>query len=597
MRSTRARAEAHHLGWRAVASACLALTLSFASTGCSNDLPPPIGAKNASAEAKRGGVLQLATFGDVRSLDPANITDGLAPQIIEHLFAGLLDYDNDGKIKADLAERWVIEDEGKTYRVFLREGVRFHDGEELTAHDVKRSFERALHGSAPNPSASYASKLVGFTELNEKKAETLPGVEVEGKYVVSFHLKEADSTFIHVLAMEQLRPVCKSGGARYSDSWLPCGAGPFKLLPEGWQRGHSLTIVRHDGYFRPGLPYLDGIRWTLHENVNSQMFKFMRGDLDIVRDFVAHDLQRLEADPRWRPFADFGGGAQIVGEVMNVEVPPFDNVEIRRAVAAAIDREQLRQLRAANLTTANQLVPAGVFGYDPELEGQRFDYAAALEHMRRAGYPYDPVTKTGGWPYVIPYVVYKQGLPEYTGQVLKQQLEKVGLRIEIRIVNYPTWSALRGRRKTSAFGPGFWLQDYPDALSFLEPIFHSKGFAEEDSNNWSFYKNPRLDDLIDRAHKELDDDRRKKLYSEAQKILIDDAPWAFTANYRYYTQRQGYVRDHYTHPMWMHDATRAWLDRAAGSTAGRAIFSERGLAALLGTTPGTGPTSTRRDGR
>ena len=580
MRSIRARREPAH--GRTFAAAALSLLVGAA---CSNELPPPIPPASSpdGVTPKRGGVLELASFGDVRaSIDPANIADGLAPQIVEQVFAGLVDYDSDGKIQPEIAERWAVDDDGKTYRFFLREGVRFHDGEEVTADDVKRSTERALHGSAPNPYASYFSSIVGFDELNAKKAETLPGVTVEGRYVVAFHLKEPDATFLRMLAMLMLRPVCKSAGARYVDTWHPCGAGPFKLPPNGWQRGHTLTLVRHDGYFRPGLPYLDGVRWTFHENQNSQTFKFLRGDLDVLRDFVTPDLLRFQSDARWKPFAESTDGHQILGEAMNVEMPPFDNVEIRRAVAAAIDRDALRQVRAANLTVANQLVPPGVFGHEPALAGQHYDYEAALEHMRRAGYPYDPVTKTGGWPRPIPYLVYKQGLQEFMGQVLAQQLAKIGLQLEIRVVNYPTFMALRGRRKTSPFGPGFWMQDYPDALSFLEPMFHSKSIGEEDSNNWSFYSNPRLDDLIDRAHKELDDERRKKLYDEAQTILVDDAPWAFSESFRLYTQRQGYVRDHRTHPMWMHDVTRTWLDRAAGPIAARAIFSGRGLTALLG---------------
>ncbi|MBX3220194.1 MAG: ABC transporter substrate-binding protein [Labilithrix sp.] len=581
MRSIRGRLEPHR---RARALLAL-LALAATAPACSDELPAPIpSAGPEGAAPRRGGVLDVATFGDVRaSLDPANIADGLAPQIAEQLFAGLIDYDKDGAIQPDLAERWVVADEGKTYRFFLRPGVRFHDGEELTADDVKRSVERALHGSAPNPAATSFSMIVGFDELQEKKAETLPGVEVEGRYVVSFHLKKRDATFLPILATLPLRPVCKSAGARYSDAWHPCGAGPFKLLPDGWHRGHDLTVVRHEGYFRPGLPRLDAVRWTFHENPTSQTFKFIRGDLDVLRDFVTPELLRFQADPRWKPFADFDGGGQILGEAMNVEMPPFDNVEIRRAVAAAIDRETLRRVRASNLAATNQLVPPGVFGHDADLVGQRFDLGAALEHMRRAGYPYDPATKTGGWPHVIPYLVYKQGLQEFMGQVLAQQLERIGLRIEIRIVNYPTFLALRARKMTSPFGPGFWMQDYPDALSFLEPMFHSKVISDEGTNNWSFYRNPRFDELVDRAHEELDDVRRKKLYTEAQEILTDDAPWAFTENVRIFTQRQGYVREHYTHPMWMHDVTRTWLDRAAGPVAGRAIFSEKGLAALLGT--------------
>lgn len=551
--------------------------------GCSNELPAPLPSAQ-STEPRRGGIFELATFADVRAIDPANVSDGFAPTVLEQLFAGLVDYDADGKIIPDIAERWVVEDEGKTYRFFLRPNVRFHDGDEVTADDIKRSAERALHGSAPNPSASYFASIEGFDALNGKTAETLSGVTVDGRYVVTFHLKEADATFLRVLALVHLRPVCKSGGARYSDTWQPCGAGPFKLLPGGWQRGRELKIVRHDGYYRPGLPYLDGVRWTFRQNLKNQAFKFFRGDLDMLREMVSPDQLRLQADPRWKPSAQSSNGHQIIGESMNVEVPPFDNIEIRRAVSAALDRTAISQLRASSLSPTNQLVPRGVFGYDENLAGQHYDYAEALEHMRRAGYPYDPVTKTGGWPEVIPYVVYKEGLHEYTGQVLAQQLEKIGLRIELRIVNYPTFVALRGRRKASAFGPVGWLQDYPDALSFLEPLFHSKAIAPEDSTNASFYSNPRYDELVDRAKKELDDDRRAKLYSEAQKILVSDAPCAFSQNVREYTQLQGYVHGYRAHPVWYYTFVGTWLDRVMGKVAGApSIFSERGLAALLGT--------------
>lgn len=554
-------------------------SLSLLALGCSKELPAPQESAHSPAP-KRGGQMEIATFGDIRSLDPANLADGLAPQIMAQMFAGLVDYDHDGNVVPDLATRWEIGDDGTTYRFFLREGVKFHDGDEVTAPDVKRSVERALHGSAPNPFASYYTSLRGFDDFNGKKTESLDGVESEGRYVVAFHLKEPDSTFLPLMALLPLRPVCKSAGNRYSDTWQPCGAGPFKLLPAGWQHGHSLTIARFDDYFRPGLPYLDAARWTFHENPNAQTFRFGRGDLDVIRDFVGADVLRYQADPRWRPFASEDPGNQIIGEAMNVEMPPFDNVEVRRAVAAAVDRDEIHKLRATNLSVANQLVPPGVTGYEPDIVGQKYDYPAALEHMRRAGYPYDPATNTGGWPHVVPYLVYKSGQPEYTGQVLAQQLARIGIRIEIRIVNYPTYMALRGRRKTTEFGPGFWQQDYPDAMSFLEPMFHSKAIAPEDSNNISFYSNPRFDDLVDRAKKELEPARRQALVHDAQAILLSDAPWAFTENYRFYTQRQPYLRDHQSHPMWQHDLRKTWLDRAAGAVGAR-LFTHDALGALV----------------
>ena len=548
---------------------------------CSSRLPAPIARQGGSeASPARGGTLELATFGDIRTLDPANAADGLTPQMLEHILAGLVDYDSDGRLQPDLAERWTVEDDGLTYRFFLREGARFHDGDEVTADDIKRSAERALHPSAPNPFASYYSSIEGFDALRGGLRQDLSGIRVEGRYVVSFRLSEPDAMFLRVLALVPLRPVCKSAGLRYADTWTACGAGPFKLTE--WSHGHSITLRRHERYFRAGLPYLDAVRWTLHEPPNSQTLKFLRGDLDIVMDLPASEVMRFQADPRWQPFAEKTAGAQVLGESMNVEVPPFDNIEVRRAVASAIDREALSKLRPANLAPNGQLVPPGVFGFSRELEGQRYDYHAALEHMRRAGYPYDPEQKVGGWPHPIPYLVYRQGLQEFTGQLLAQQLERIGLRLEIRVVNYPTFLALRGRRKGAAFGPGFWLQDFPDAMSFLEPLFHSKSIADDDSNNASFYSNPRYDELVNRARRELDDQRRKAIYTEAQRILIDDAPWAFTATWHHFVQRQPYVRGHRLHPMWNHDIARAWLDRTAGKSAARAIFSEHAVHALLG---------------
>ncbi len=565
---------------RSIRRRASALLFAVCALGCAkSELPEPIKGAGAT-EPRRGGIIKVATFGDIRTVDPANIADGLAPQVNQALFAGLVDYDSKANIVPDIAERWVVEDEGKTYRFFLREGVRFHDGDEVTADDVRRSTERALHPSAPNPDTGYYSSILGYDDFVAKKTEHLEGVAVEGKYVVVYRLKEADATFLRVLALQTLRPVCKSGGDRYVDTWHPCGAGPFKLEPAGWERGRQLTVVRHDGYFKPGLPYLDGMRWLFHANQTSQRFRFIQGDLDVLRDFLMPDLLRFQADERWKPYGVFDSDRQILGDSMNVEMPPFDNVEIRRAIACAIDREEMKLVRAANLRAANQLIPPGVFGHEKDLPGQRFDLAEALEHMRRAGYPYDPVTKTGGWPEVIPYLVYKTGLQEYTSQVLAQQLAKIGIRIEIRIVNYPTFMALRGRRNTTPLGPYFWQQDYPDAMSFLEPLFHSKSIADEDSTNTSFYKNPRFDELVDRAHKELDDARRKKIYDEAQSILIDDAPWAFTAYYRWYVQKQPYVRDYDPHPMWTHEATRAWLDRAAGPIGARAIFRRDKIAGV-----------------
>jgi ABC-type transport system substrate-binding protein len=551
--------------------------------GCGGELASPIAAANEADETPRkGGTLHLASFADVRSLDPAVSSDGLSVAAIRLIYAGLVEFDLEGNVAPDLASRFEVDAAGTTYRFFLREGVRMHDGDELTADDVKRSIERALHPTTPNPVSSFYESIVGFGDYSEKKSEHLDGVAIEGRYVVAIHLREPDATFLRVLALTPLRIVCKSAGARYVDGWPSCGAGPFKLLPGGWEQGRSLTLVRHEGYFRPGFPHLDAVSWQLSLNFITERLKFERGEVDVTRDLTQPDALRFQNDPRWRPFGAYEADRIINGEAMNTEMPPFDNVEIRRAVAAGIDREHLVLVKPSNLHAAGQPIPPSIPGFDPSVRGQSYDYAAALEHMRKAGYPFDPKTGKGGWPQKIPYVVYKQGLYEFTGQVLAQDLAKIGLSLEIKMVSYPTFLSISRRRGKALLSPQAWTEDFPDPSDFFDPLFASKMINDEDSNNAAFYKNPELDALLDRGRRELEPAARREIYARATRIVCDDAPWAFTSTYRFYDVHQPYVRGFHLHPVWQDDVSGIWLDRASARMAqGRGIFSGA-LGSVLG---------------
>jgi ABC-type transport system substrate-binding protein len=570
MRSIRTRCDALALAAVGCAVASIAAPL-----GCRRELSPPIPAAHDAFEpARRGGTLRLASFENIRGLDPAGPTDGLALQVEHLLFAGLVDYDDAGRLVPDLADHWVVEDAGRTYRFVLREGVRMQDGEELTAADVQRSAERALHPTTPNPNAGYFANLAGFDAYQSGQAEHLSGVSIEGRYVVRFSLNEPDATFLPVLATHTLRPVCRTAGDRLADTWIPCGAGPFRLSPGGWQRGTSLRLVRHDGYFRAGLPYLDAVEWTFGVQFAAQRFRFEDGSLDLLGDMTQADEARFWADPRWRALGTAGGETSILGESMNTRMPPFDNVEIRRAVAAAIDREHYRAIKPLNMTVLTQLVPPGAPGYDPSVEGQRHDEAAALEHMRRAGYPYDPATGKGGWPGVIAYPLYDQGLLAYTAQVLAQDLARIGLRLELRLVSWPAFLALQQRRGGAAMSQGNWEMDYPDPSALFDPLFTTRSIGVESTYNTSFYSNPRFDDLALRARREVDPLARRALYREADEILCDDSPWAFAYAYHTYTMRQPYVRGFHAHAVWSLDVSRVWLDRTGGAL-------ERALGSVL----------------
>jgi ABC-type transport system substrate-binding protein len=553
------------------AAASSATALAGGLLGCGESPAAPFPAAHAAdAPPRSGGTLHLASFQDIRNLDPAGPSDGLAAQAQHLLFAGLVDFDDHARIVADLAEQWDVGDAGRTYRFVLREGVVMQDGGELTASDVKRSIERALHSTAPNPNASYFEGLAGYAAYVRGDAEHLDGIAAEGRYVVTFYLTEPDATFLSILAMPTLRPVCKTGGERYVDTWLPCGAGPFKLMAGDWQRGTKLRLLRHDRYFRAGLPYLDAVEWTFNMEPLSQRFRFEAGELDLLRDMTQADQARYASDPRWRPFGSTDADTVVYGESMNTRMPPFDNIEIRRAVAAAIDREHYRLLKPAYVTPLTQLIPRDVPGYDGEIRGQRYDYAAAIDHMRKAGFPYDPLTGRGGWPKPIVYPLYDQGLLVYSAQILQQELAKIGLRIELRLVSWGAFLALQQRPGGAAMSLGNWAMDYPDPSSFFEPLFTTSSIGSESTFNTAFYSNPQLDDLVSRARRELDPRIRAAMYREADEIVCDEAPWAFTFSYHWFSLRQPYVRGPLLHPVWVVDPTGTWLDRGASESPGPA---------------------------
>jgi peptide/nickel transport system substrate-binding protein len=213
------------------------------------------------------------------------------------------------------------------------------------------------------------------------------------------------------------------------------------------------------------------------------------------------------------------------------------------------------------MTVMTQLVPPGIPGYDPSVEGQRYDYAAALDHMRKAGFPYDPRTGKGGWPHPIDYPLYDQGLLVFTAQLLQQDLAKIGIHIELHLVSWQAFLALQERPTGAALSQGNWGMDYPDPSSFFDPLFTTRAIAPEGGHNTAFYSNPRFDDLVAEARHEGRQDHRRALYAQADAILCDEAPWAFAYSHHAYRVRQPYVRGDEPHPVWGVDATRTWLDR------------------------------------
>jgi ABC-type transport system substrate-binding protein len=554
-------------------------------TGCQG-VAAPIGHRRDVAPV-RGGTLHMANYTDVRNLDPAIAFDVATTPILQLIFAPLVDYDKQGHVVPLLAERFEVSEDGKRISFKLREGALFHDGEEVTADDVKRSMERALDHGTPCPVPSFYASIVGYGAFhdgakNERGqrvfAPHLEGVVVDGRYALHVDLAETDATFLPAMTLYNVAPLCKSAGAKYERDWgnRACGAGPFRL--EQWSVSREISVVRHQGYFEPGLPYLDRIRWHQLMPASTQRFKFEDGDLDHVRQFSVADLSFYLKDPRWKPFGQWEPAKEVNAVFLNTQMKPFDNVELRRAFAAAIDWKVVTSVRP-EMGVANQVVPPAVEGHDPSFPGQKYDLEAALQHMKNAGYAFDPATGKGGYPEPVRFFgPADTSVTDSIAPMVQQAVARIGIRMEIVQVSYPAHLAQTSRRGQVQLGYGGWSMDYPDPSDFFEPTFSSDSIQDEEAQNIAFYSNPELDELLKKAHHELDPAARRAMYRRCEEIVRDDAPWALGYNQRWYEIVQPYVHDYVTDAKHTEDVRFVWIDAEERRHAERRVRAKDALA-------------------
>jgi ABC-type transport system substrate-binding protein len=503
----------------------------------------------------------------------------VALPVLQLLFAPLVDYDREGRIVPLLAERLDVSSDGLRHAFKLREGVLFHDGQELTAQDVKRSIERALDPNTPCPAPSFYASIAGYVAFHDGLkdpagrltfAPHLDGVVVEGRYAVRIDLSEPDATFLPALTLYFLAPVCRSAGSKYAREWSnhACGAGPFRL--EDWSASREIKLRRHDGYFEPGLPYLDAIRWSLLVPPLSQRFQFEKGELDHLRQMGAHDLRAYHGDSRWQPFGQWELSKGVEAVFLNTQMKPFDNVELRRAFAAAIDWKRVVASRPDTIVAA-QMLPPAVAGHDPNFPGQKYDPAKALDHMRSAGYPYDPATGRGGYPDPVTFVAPTDtAIAETFAPILQQELARVGIRMRIKQVSYTAYLAETSKRNHAALGYCGWSMDFPDPSDFFEPTLSSDAIQEEETQNRAFFSDSELDNLLKRAHRELDPAARGAMYRRCEEIVRDQVPWAIGFRQRGFEIVQPYVHNYAVDPKHTEDMRAVWIDAGARGGGARA---------------------------
>ena len=432
-----------------------------------------------------GGNLIIQVSTEPPGLDlTASPASAIAAVIHYNVQECLVKVDKTGKIVPWLAERWYTTD-NLNYTFFLRKGVRFHNGRELKAADVKFVLERAMNPETKHPQRA--------------RYEAIADIIVKDDFTVTLRLKELDANFLLTLARQG--SVIYPREAADTLKTAPLGTGPFVVSE--WVRGDRIVLAKNKDYHVKGLPHLDRVTYRFIPDPNSALAALKSGDIDVSAFGMGpENVPDLKKDPRLQVI--LGDTTNDVILSMNNSKKPFSDKGVRLAVTHAINKEEVLKgaMFGYGKILGSNVDPLNPF-YVDMTKAVPYDPARAKKLLAEAGYAngFDAVLK------VAPQYYYTVR----TGEVLVNQLAKVGIRVKIEQIEWGQWLA----------------QVWREANYDMSIIGHAEPWDINNYANPKYYyrwDNVEFQKLFKESEVTLDDKKRRDLYVKMQKMLADEAP-------------------------------------------------------------------------
>ncbi|WP_419878738.1 ABC transporter substrate-binding protein [Brevibacillus centrosporus] len=483
------------------------LSLSLMLTACSGGggtAAPADQAKPQEGQAQEQSAakteLVVAAEQEPVGYDPHKVPAASSVRVYALLYDSLTKLDENMNIVPNLAEKWEIAPDGKTITMFLHKGVKFHNGKDMTADDVKFSFERIMNPDTGAIAKSYFASV--------------EAIEVKDPTTVVFKLKTADAAFIANTA-SAYASIVPSGSTDLTKAAI--GTGPFKL--EKSEPGQYVLLKKNPDYFNKDLPKVETIKFQIMKDEAERLAAIRSGKIDIST-ISADSAKLLEGKPGVQVKNYQSLEYSYLG--INVNKKPFDNPKVREAISYAVDRNQIVQTVWKGEAALTGPIAPAITNWALDTASYptyKTDVEKAKQLLAEAGFP-------NGFETQIETAATYPDMVE-TAQVIQQQLKAIGINAKINQLewgNYiEVWKSkdmnLMVGRNTSGV----------DADRSMRFFFASTGSA----NVWN-YSNPAYDELVEKALGTVDQAERKKLYEQAQTMLVADAPNLFLASPKNY---------------------------------------------------------------
>jgi oligopeptide transport system substrate-binding protein len=487
----------------------LLATLSLG--GCSK------GGFSARAQAGKENVFRYPIVTNPTTLDPGMVEDGDTIDLLHQVYETLVTYGDDNRVRPLLAERWEVSPDGKTYTFHLKKGVKFHNGQEMTAEDVKWTYERNCHPDFPSPTAIvYLQEVVGVQERVEGKADEIRGIRVVGSHSIEIEIDKPRPYFIGKLTFIVNAVLPKGSPNReIGKAEEMVGTGPFKA--ERYVPDQVAILAAHSEY-HGGPPSIAHIERPVIKDAAARLNKFKSGELDLVM-LERQDVPGIQKDPELSQKLQFFPRAAIwyIGMFESV-YPPFKDRRVRRAVAMAIDKEKLvNELLGGQNTIANSIVPPGIPGHREDAQAIEMNVDEARRLLAEAGYP----NGRGLPPLELTFREQRPDIRIVAEGVASQLKQNLGMDIRLQQLEWRSFLE-RVKKPDIQFVHMRWGADYLDPENFLSFMLMTYPLSGE---NRLGYSNGEFDRLCQEADTLMDEGKRLELYARAEDIVLQDAPW------------------------------------------------------------------------
>ncbi|MEO7922279.1 MAG: ABC transporter substrate-binding protein [Chitinophagaceae bacterium] len=484
-----------------------------------------------SKKNEESNVFHYNEFNGIASLDPAFAKSQSTMWPAHQLFNTLVEIDDSLHIVPSLARTWDISPDRTVFIFHLRNDVYFHDdpafadgkGRRLIAADVVYSFNRIMDKQTASPGSW----------IFNRKVDTLQAFTALDDSTFQLKLLRPYIPILGIISMQYCSIVPKEAVEKYGSDFRrhPVGTGPFRFV--AWEEGQALVLKKNSRYFEMDstgkkLPYLDGIKVSFYDSKATEFLLFRQKELEFINDIEASFKDEvLTKNGTLRKQWEGKIGLQV-NPYLNIEYlgimvdstnalvknSPMRSKKIRQAINYGFDRRKMILYLRNSLGTAAEsgFVPLGLPSFDTTaVKGYNYNPAKTKLLLAEAGFPGGkglPIIK------LLTIAIYAD-----MANFIAKQLEEAGIPVQVEVVQKSLLLTMTSN-STAAFFRGSWIADYPDAENYLS-VFYSKNPAPP---NYTRYKSDAFDAAFEKAIREDNDSLRFKLYQDADRIMIDDAP-------------------------------------------------------------------------